>query len=286
MLMAVLLGLVSGAAGAKDFDERIEVEPGGRLRAELEGGSVEVESHGDDEVRVEAQASGLGVRGAGFELSRRGDEVHLKTNIGGVLGWLGSQRVRVRIRVPEEFSLDIRSGGGDIEIEEVEGDVTARTSGGSVRVSEVTGRVDLHTSGGPIDAEQIEGDVVARTSGGQIRAKEIEGEVDLETSGGPIEVHDVTGRVRARTSGGSISVRFSEAPSGEIETSGGGIEVEIPEGEGLRLEAETSGGRVELDRPLTMRGNVEPSRIQAEINDGGELLRLRTSGGDIRVRER
>ncbi len=278
--------LLCGAASAQEFDERVRAEPGGRLVAELDGGRVEIESHGEDEVRVEAQASGFGAGAADFRLERRGSQVSLRTDLGGVLGWIGGQRVRVRIRVPEEFSLDLRSGGGDVEIEEIEGTVEVRTRGGRVRVREVTGGVELHTSGGTIEAEEIEGDVVARTSGGAIRAVEIEGSVDVETSGGGIEVYDVAGRVRARTSGGPISVRFTGAPSGDIETSGGGIEVELPEGEGLRLEAQTQGGRVELDRPLALEGRIEPTRIEADVNGGGPLLRLHTSGGDIRVRVR
>ena len=93
-------------------------------------------------------------------------------------------------------------------------------------------------------------------------------------------------RVEADTSGGAINVRFSDAPSGVLETSGGNIDVEFPEGQGMDLDARTSGGSVWIDEQLTVRGRVEPTRVEAEVGEGGEGLRLRTSGGDIRIRVR
>ncbi len=101
-----------------------------------------------------------------------------------------------------------------------------------------------------------------------------------------MEIHDVTGPVRVRSSGGSISVRFSAAPAGDIQTSGGGIELDFPEGAGLRLDAQTSGGGVEFDFPIMLIGRSERSRVKGDVNGGGELVRVRTSGGPIRIQER
>lgn len=280
-----LLALLAAPAMAREFEQRVPAEAGGRLRVDLDAGSLEVEGHDEEEVRVEASASGVGGV-MEFELRGDGKDIELHGKRSGVLGWLSPTRVRVRIRVPDEFSLDLRTGGGEVEVEGIEGAVSARTSGGQVSVSEVEGPVELRTSGGPVRAEQIEGDVNARTSGGAVKISEVEGRIDAETSGGEMEIHDVSGPVRVRTSGGSISVRFTEAPAGEIQTSGGGIEVEFPEGAGLRLDAETSGGGVELDLPIRPTGKMERSRVQGDVNGGGELVRVRTSGGPIRIRER
>jgi hypothetical protein len=283
--VALLVVVLAMAAPAAEFDERVPAEPGGRLRIDLTGGAVEIESHDEDVVRVEASASGPGAGAIDFELEGTPENLRLRSLRRGIAGWFAG-RVRVRVRVPEEFSLDVRTSGGSIEVEEIQGRVQLRTSGGNVEVSQIEGSVELITSGGSIEAQVIVGDLEAETSGGSIEVKEIEGRVDVRTSGGSVEVHDVDGAVRARTSGGTISVRFSGAPEGDVETSGGWIEIEYPDGDGFDLNAETSGGRVELDEHSELQGKVEPHKVRAEMNGGGPRLRVRTSGGDIRLRAR
>jgi hypothetical protein len=286
-ILGLIALLLATAAAAKDFEQRVAAQEGGRLRVDLDSGSIVIESHDREEVRVDALAAGMGAGRLDFKLSAQGDEVRLE---GRPRGWmpdvLGGPQVRVRVRVPSEFSVDIRTGGGDIEIEDLEGEVRARSSGGAIEMGSISGDVNAETSGGAIEAGEVDGELRARTSGGPIRVFAVTGRVDARTSGGPIEILGAGDRVDADTSGGAISVRFTEAPSGVLETSGGDIDVEFPEDEGVNLDARTSGGSVRIDEQLAVRGRVEPTRVEAEVGEGGDRLRLRTSGGDIRIRVR
>lgn len=284
-LLPLLLPLESRA---KEFEESIPARPGGTLRVELDGGSVEVEGHDEDEVSVEARASGPGAGSVEFELRSEGPETRVSADRKGLIGSLfGAARVRVRVQVPHRYSVHIRTGGGSISLEDVRGEVEARTSGGPIEIDEVQGSVDLTTSGGSVEADDVDGDLRARTSGGEIRAEEITGRVEARTSGGPIRIYDVGGAVDLHTSGGGIDVRFTGTPEGRLETSGGSVEVEFPEDAAVDLDARTSGGRVEVEHGIEVfRGRVDPDRIEGKINGGGPLLRLRTSGGNIRVRVR
>ena len=284
--LAVLLLAFAPAVAAKDFEDRIAAKPGGRLRVDLKGGSVEVESHGDNEVRVDANVRGMGSRAMDFELEGDGVDVDFSADVRAWASVFGGPQVRVRLRVPERYDVDIRTGGGDVDLEEIHGEVKARTSGGSIKVDEIEGPVFLWTSGGSIEAKAIRGDLEARTSGGRIRAAEVTGSVEAHTSGGPIKVTDVQGAVDLHTSGGEISVRFTDAPAGVLETSGGGIEVEFPEDVGASLDAKTSGGRVDVEHGIRVQGSQDPHRVVGDVNGGGRTLLLRTSGGDIRVRIR
>lgn len=286
LLLAALAAGAPGGAQAKDFEERVPAEPGGELRVHLDGGSVLVESHDRDEVRVDALAAGLGAGGLDFRLEAREDRVELRGQGGG--GWLpgvlgGGPHVRVHIRVPSEFSVDVRTQGGEIEVEGVEGRVQLRTSGGRIALGRIEGDVEARTTGGPIDAEDVEGELRVHTSGGPIRLIDVRGPVDARTSGGGIDVLGAHDEVRAHTSGGSIRVRFDDAPGGRLETTGGSIDVELPDTAGVDLDARTSGGSVAVDDALRPRGRIEPSRVDAELAGGGEQLRLQTSGGSIRV---
>jgi hypothetical protein len=282
---AIALLAVLGASGtrAEDFERTVPMEPGGTLQVELSAGSIEVETHHLPEVRIDARTSGWASRAIRFELDHDDDEVRLSGSHSSWLPGFGPGRVKVRVRIPERFSIDLQTSGGHVDVEEVTGEVEASTSGGGIELNQIAGQIDVETSGGNIKAREIRGDLAAQTSGGSIHVSEVTGDVEVETSGGPIRIRDVDGQVDAQTSGGSISVRFTGAPGGELATSGGSIHVEFPENEGVDLEAQTSGGRITIHKAFAVSGRVEQSEVEAELNGGGAELSLETSGGNIRV---
>jgi hypothetical protein len=281
--IALLGGLAASGARAEDFVRTVPVEPGGTLQIELSIGSIEVETHHLPEVVIDARTSGWAAGAMRFELNHDGHEVHLTGSRSSWLRGLGSGRVDVRARIPKLFSVDLRTSGGHVEVEEVTGQVEASTSGGKIELNQIAGEIEVKTSGGDIKAREIRGDLTAQTGGGSIHVSEVDGNVDIETSGGNLRIRDVDGSVEAETSGGSISVRFSGAPAGDLETSGGNIQVEFPEHEGVDLDAQTSGGRVKINKAFSVSGRVERSHVEASLNGGGAELNLQTSGGNIRV---
>jgi DUF4097 and DUF4098 domain-containing protein YvlB len=271
------------SAAAEDFRDSVPARPGGTLVVVLPMGAIEIETHDEDRVDVEASSRGWS-GGLRFELTSDGTNAKLEAEREAwIFSGIGA---RARVRVPEHYSLDLKTAGGSIEIESVQGSVRAHTSGGSIELDGAVGPVNLSTSGGSLSVEDVQGDTTLRTSGGGITARDVLGEVDAETSGGSIRIGDVEGRVRARTSGGGISVRFSSAPAGLLRTSGGSIEVELPEDTGAELSARTSGGRIHIEPELAVSGEIDSGRVRGRIGPGGEQLELETSGGNIRVRER
>jgi hypothetical protein len=281
--IALLGGIAAGEASAEDFERTVSVEPGGTLQIELSMGSIEVETHDLAEVEIDARTSGWASRGMRFALEQEGNEVRLTGTRSSWLRSLGVGRVKVRARIPQLFSVDLQTSGGQVEVEEVTGEVEVSTSGGEIELNQISGEIEVETSGGGIKAREIRGDLSGQTSGGAIHLSEVKGKVEVETSGGSIRIRDVDGQVDAQTSGGSISARFVGAPAGKLETSGGGIQVEIPGHLGVDLDAETSGGRIKIDEAFSVSGRVGRSRVAAQLNGGGANLRLQTSGGNIHV---
>jgi DUF4097 and DUF4098 domain-containing protein YvlB len=283
LALAICMILMPQLAGAEEFFESVSAEPGGHLEADLSSGSIRVEPHDEDLVSVEVHTRGFRAGSLELDLEGDGKNARLKAD---VPRWFGGVRVRVRVRVPERYSLEIDTAGGDIEVEGLEGDVEVDTSGGDISIDGIRGDVEADTSGGTVNIYDIEGDVTGQTSGGNVRVADVTGRVEVETSGGSLRIHDVGGPVQGKTSGGSISARFLETPEGELETSGGSIQVEFPRDAALDLEAETSGGRVRVDADLVVRGSVGSGEVRGRINGGGPELRLSTSGGNITVRAR
>jgi hypothetical protein len=195
--------------------------------------------------------------------------------------------------------LGVRTSGGSLRLDEIDGPVNGRTSGGSIRVRNVRGDVSVNTSGGSIDIVDVRGGLRATTSGGGIDIDTVSGELYASTSGGGVRIREAGGRVEARTSGGPVTVRFAAGNNhgGELSSSGGGVRAEVDPAVALTIDASSSGGDVESDLPVTVQGVVrnndpdwpsqpfrKPARsLRGDVNGGGALLRLRTSGGGVRI---
>jgi len=302
-LWAVLAQLAAAAAAA-DLSEQIPVGPRGTLKVELDRGSVEVRSHDAAAIHIRARARGLGASSVHFSVERRGSDVKLTGSHEAWIDWMTvGPTVSVRVWVPRDCAVEVRTSGGGIEIGDIGGGVVASTSGGSIRVERVDGRAELatsdgaivtkavrgavsaETSGGRIALAGVEGDVHATASAGRIRLSEVAGDVDARAVGGAIEIDGVSGAVRAETDGGSIWTRFLRVPSGRVETRGGAIEVAFPASAGAHLDAAAEGGRVYVEHGVrSPSAAADPGHVVGAVNGGGPTLQLRATGGDIHVR--
>jgi len=312
-LCALCLVWVSGCERGNGMEERIPVEPGGRLEVDLDlgdglrpdPGSLEVVSHDSNEVWIVAEATGWGASGVRFRVDAKGRAVSVQGRVEGALSWMfGGPQIRLRVRVPREFDLDLRCTAGPIRIEDVNGAVRARTGDAAIDVVGVRGRLKLRTANGPIrvsevqgdvearafygdlDVRWVEGDVRARTGGGSIVLAHVDGQVEARSDRGEIEAEQMRGRLEAKTERGSVFVSFAEAPEGDLETSRGSVQVVIPDGTGADLEAVSRRGTVELGPGLTVSGSQDDSRVAGPLNGGGAPLRLYTARGAVHVSRR
>ena len=123
-------------------------------------------------------------------------------------------------------SLDFKTSGGSLNVANVSGTVTGATSGGSITVSNANDNINLKTSGGSITANDCNGIIYLRTSGGSLKMSNLSGNIDASTSGGSVTANRIKGTLKTGTSGGSVRL---EGISGNVDahTSGGSLNVEM-----------------------------------------------------------
>lgn len=318
VLLVVSLFLLSfsgllRAASDTHIVKEFNVNPDGTLRIETDLGSIEVQTVSADRVTVEVFKEVKGwFRGKGalknFEVSmdQSGDDVRVSGKWSGGK-WRGANGLHVKfvIKVPKRYNVDLKTSGGSVSVDDLEGKVNARTSGGSLHFGSIRGPVvgytsggsislescvgdaDIHTSGGSIRIGDVEGSVDARTSGGSVSIEKAEGNVIAKTSGGSIHVEEVMGAIEAITSGGSVSATISRQPKGRcmLKTSGGSVNVVLSDDIAVDLNASTSSGRVICDMDVTVQGKISKNKLVGKINGGGPELYLRTSGGKITIQK-
>jgi hypothetical protein len=301
----------AGCGDARDVDERVEAVPGGLLEVDLDRGdglrldpgSLVVQSHAANEVRVIGEAHEWGASGVRFRIDRLGDAVRVQCRVRGPTSWLfGGPRVEVRIFVPREYSVDVRSTAGAVRLEDTTGALRVRTVGdveiaraegpvrvraeGDLRIAEVVGDVDVRLDEGDIEARAIQGSVELRTGRGQIEVSHLQGALVARTARGSLDLRDLAGPVEAVTERGGVFASFVDDPEGRIETSRGSVEVLLPEGAQAQLEAISRRGGVELHDGFRVPGGRAPDRIAGPLNGGGSPLRLFTARGGVHVRPR
>lgn len=282
---ALLLG--AGLAQADVIERQFEARSGGLLTLDTSPGSVDIET-GGNEVTVEVIRKGS--RSDEFEVrfEQDADGVRIFGRWPEALqSWRSrpKSRIEYRITVPRAYNVDLSTSGGSIRVADLDGEVLARTSGGSIKLGHILGEVDVDTSGGSISLESGGADAKLETSGGSISAGEVQGSLKANTSGGSIRIDGVGGNVTATTSGGSVRATLRNQPTGDclLSTSGGTVTLSLPDNIAVDIDASSSGGGVSSDIPLD-GATMSKRRIRGSINGGGPLMRLKSSGGGVRIR--
>ena len=282
------------------IDKTFQVQPGVHLKVGTYGGDIKIESSADNVVRVIAKEhirassdadADLILQKLDLVIESSGNEVVATSKYEGDnnfhFGSWPPVNVDFIVTVPRTASVDLGTSGGEIAIGDIDGPVKARTSGGEIEIGKIVREVDASTSGGSVELDSGQGKVYLSTSGGNVKVGQVSGPADLRTSGGSIRIDGVSGELYADTSGGDVRATFNGPLKGDctLATSGGDVKATVDRNIGFHLSASTSGGDVNADG-LTItieHGGNGKSSLSGDVNGGGPVLKLRSSGGDITV---
>jgi hypothetical protein len=259
-LYAYSVALFAGSENQGKIVKSFQVNKGGNLEVTILSGSgnVIVETWDKSEASIYVK---------GFY--DNDDSEHLKiyksdnTIIVDDGGWASNGDAEFVIRIPSKFNISLKTNSGDLVTHGfIEGEVSATTYGGDIRIGDVKGKVGLNTSGGDITTGELDGIVNINTYGGNITISSISRDAQVTTSGGDIKIGNVGNYIKANTNGGDIHI-------------------------------DKIGGSADL---LTYGGNVVIKNISGNANlktYGGDIIltgatgiiQTKTGGGDIKLRK-
>lgn len=210
-------------------------------------------------------------------------------------------------------SLRCMSGGGTIQARKIGKEGVLETAGGEIRVDDAGSWLRLSTSGnihvgrvaqsvfaytaaGLIEVERAGGMVTAETGSGSIQINGARG-VRCESAAGSIRLKHVSGGVRAAAAAGNVTVSLAAGQTLEnsfLASGNGDVTVFVPSNSAVTVKAmnETpgsSGGVVsdfpEIQRlPARVGRPMGPVVAQGNLNGGGPVLLLSTTGGAISIK--
>ena len=288
-LLLVLLLFAGTVFALPQVKKQLDVKSGQKLVVDLECGSdiiiegwdknvvdidVDIRGRDADDVDVEISETSYGVLiAADFYSNRRNN----------------STKGEITVKVPLKFDLELETMGGELNVDNVDGNLEGTTMGGSLTLKNLKGEIKFKTMGGSIDLIDSEVDGEVSTMGGSVLVENVVGDVDASTMGGSVTQKNVksckgsTGKeVKIKSMGGSINV--DEAMRGaNVTTMGGEINVNKA---AEYVKAETMGGDVTIEEVAgwvdasTMGGDVEVTVVGS---DGDRSVKLSSMGGNIRL---
>lgn len=285
-LFLLLLLLVPVAFAAPErHREEVAAVAGERLVVELDhGGSMRVEAWDRDAVEVVASVLPAGGGRSAVDVERTERGVLVRSRAGATAGFGAADRLD--LRVPRRFDLELETRAGSVEVVGVDGELWVESSGGELRFSDISGRLDAATLGGDVSVVDSRVDGRVRTNGGVIRVREVHGAIESATLGGDVIYEGESsapgsGTLRIETHGGDI--RVDRAPEGlDASTEGGDIVVEQAGGD---VSLRTQGGAIrvgELSGCIQARTMSGPIAVGVVAEPRGDCdLRLTSHSGDV-----
>ena len=268
--------------------ESFEVREGGTLYLEMDYGDIEIEVGSRNLVQIEmirkvrvnseSEARDILDKHHGYTFEKDRDDVVIESRYRGQDDrrgrWNRSGKskfmITMRVVVPERYNVDFVTGAGDIEIEDVEGEVNGKTGAGN------------------IDIEDVEGAIEITSGAGNVKVEGVNESVEVNTGAGNIGLRNIRGFVRASTGAGNITARIMEQPDRDsrLESGAGNVTVYLASDVGIYVDAVASMGSASCECPLTVEGKWMKKSFEGEINGGGPDLFMRAGVGNVSLRKR
>ena len=222
----------------------------GRLVASTGGGDITVH---------QGQASGGTARLTGtvqyslvrpdFTVTGNGISLHCRLPTGNC-------GLNATLDVPSHTAVDLNTGGGNMQVSGVQGNVTLESAGGDVGISGIGGTADV------------------LSGGGNVTASGLGGVLDFGTSGGDVDGSGLSSpHVTTDSGGGNVTLVFTAVPDYvKVGSSGGDITIVVPRGNtSYHIQSTPSGGDNSASVPTS--------------TTSGHTIQVDSGGGNISIAE-
>ena len=271
LLASVLLTAAAHADG--HFERTLSAGTSPDLYVATGSGRVHVYPGSGDEIHITAHLHAGWNAGGDTEdrirkivanppIQQSGNSVHVGDQVSD-RSLYNNISIEYDITAPRAVALNLRSGSGDLEIDNLGRFLKAETGSGSVRAHQIGGPADLHTGSGDIELQQTaQGDVKATTGSGSIR------------------VNGFTGALQMRTGSGDIEANGTLNGGASLQSGSGSIRLHVGHEAHFNVEASTGSGSIRI---AGLNQSPDRHHVDGPVNGGGPTLTARTGSGDIEI---
>jgi DUF4097 and DUF4098 domain-containing protein YvlB len=197
-----------------------------------------------------------------------------------------SLNLKYDIKIPAYYNVDAYTGGGNISVTGLNGNIKANTAGGNIDAENINGNINGSTFGGNITILNNTGTIDVSTQGGNIKATGFNGKITVSTMGGNLILSGTGGFVNGHTGGGNVTLDYSGKNEGiELSTMAGNIHLDLPSDIDADADISTLVGKIDTDFASADTGHLS-SFLKTKINAGGSKLKCTTSAGNITINKK
>jgi len=239
-------------ASAQNFQQSYKLRAGGTVKIKNVSGDIKVTGYDGDSVTVTGTKKGKNPEQV--EIVDRSSEGAVDIGVEyPKCEWGCNASVDFEVRVPRStnFSFDkLSTASGDIDITDVQGNLSAGTASGDVTIKNASGSIK------------------ASSASGDVHVNNAMGEVNASTASGNVEV-SIT-RLE-----GTGNMRFSSAS--------GDVRVSLPSNLDADVSLSTVSGDVKTDFPIEIQKDKwgAGSRANGKLGNGGRMVKLSSASGNV-----
>lgn len=255
LILATLITLAASAVSAatlrETFDKTYDVRPEATVSLSNTNGAITIKTWDQPRVRVRAE-----------KVVERGNEADAKETMAAL-------------------RIEVDPAGGDLKVrtiypKEHGTGLTDLLFGGILRRVNVTYELTVPRRVG----------LKVDDTNGAIRVSGVTGRLEIGTTNGRIELTDCAGTLDLETTNGAIDAKLAALDRRyphSVETTNGRIELTVPPNLAAEIDAETTNGHIECDLPVVQKGSMDRNTLRASANGGGVPVKLRTTNGSIEI---
>ncbi len=170
----------------------------------------------------------------------------------------------------------VRSGSGEIWIEEIAGDGAIESGSGTLEVRAAAGDLRLKAGSGDIAIGHAGSGLEANLGSGSIEVGFVGGRATLRSGSGDMRVGEAASDIEATTASGDVTIELVRRGAINATTASGDVRVGVGAGIPVWTDIRTISGEIRSD----LRGAGQPQAGQDHIE-----IRVTTSSGDVTLRE-
>jgi len=288
LVLVIVLSIFACVPTKQEMKKEFDVAEGKLLNINLKsGGSINIQGWDKEKAKVDVEFIDCDPEDFEFDV--------LKTPLGIRINSDYNRRVknsniRVSIKIPGRFDIKIKTSGGRIRIQNIEGEINGGTGGGKLDFRNLTGEIHFTTGGGAITIKDSQLDGRVSTGGGKVLVENVVGDIKANSGGGNVVYKNVKTPdktypediVYIRNAGGALNV--DDAPAGaDVSTGGGDIYIRSAK---EYVKASTGGGDITIDeidgwvKVSSGAGDIEITMI-GDAEKGKRDVTVSTGTGDV-----
>jgi len=203
----------------------------------------------------------------------------------------------VTLHLPNRVEADLRIPGGEVTLDDLEGEIDLKVMGGACDINNLSGRLNVRAESSDVAISEFSGtDVDVRVAVGRLRVDDVKADtLELRSVAAPVQLRNVRGASTitanstelhieeqegpciARSQGGALTYLGRPTADTELTVVGAPLDVHLPTDHAadLALQGET----LSLDEGFAFDGERTEHAIEGTLNDGGPSLLARAVGG-------